>query len=163
MQEVLREFARDLRPAGNFGGGAPASGGSSGAAGAAGSVATGGINLLGTAAGLAADTVRRLATNSLTAADALGSVGKVLEAAGVPFSASLTSIAQQVNGANESIKVLGNSGVDFAGNLGQFNKAVVDSGVDQEKFNRTLRDSGNAYSGVGLTMNNAASNVLGFA
>ena len=162
MQEVLREFARDLRPAGNFGGGAP-SGGTGAVGGAASSAANTGINLLGTAAGEAAGAVRRLATNSFSAADAIGTIGKTLEAAGVPFSSSITSIAQQVNGANESIKVLGNSGVDLAGDLGKFNKVVVDSGVDQEKFNRTLRDSGNAYSGVGLTMNGAAQNVLGFS
>ena len=160
MQEVLREFARDLRPAGNFGGSTPSTGG---AVGAVQATAGAGINLLVGAAGQAADAVKKLATNSFSAADAIDSVGKTIGSVMPGFGSQFTAIAGQVNTANERIKVFGQSGVDMAGDLGKFNKAVVDSGIDQERLNIMLRQSGSAYSGVGLTMNNAASNVLGFA
>ena len=162
MQDVLRDFAKELRPAGNFGGGAPSGGGGGGAA--VSSIATTGVNLLGTTAKEAAGFVKDLATNSATASTALGAVGNTLkEVLGNKLGGEITAIAQQINRSNENLKLSGNAGVDFAGDLGKANKALVDSGVDQERFNRTIRDSGTAYSGVGLTMNNAASNVLGFA
>ena len=160
MQEVLRDFARELRPAGNFGGSTPSTGGAVGAVQATGGA---GINLLVGAAGQAADAVKKLATNSFSAADAIDSVGKTIGSVMPGFGSQFTAIAGQVNTANERIKVFGQSGVDMAGDLGKFNKAVVDSGIDQERLNIMLRQSGSAYSGVGLTMNNAASNVLGFA
>lgn len=162
MREVLREFASALRPSAP-GGGGNFSGGAGSAAASGGKAAETGLNLLGTVAGQATEALRALSTNSFTAADAIKSVGATLQAAGIPFSNSLTSIAQQVNGANESIKQTGKAGVDFAGDLGKFNKAVVDSGVDQERLNRVLREQGTQYSGVGLTMNNAVENVLGFS
>jgi len=162
MQEVLRDFAKELRPASNFGGGVPTGGSAAGAA-ASGIVNTG-VNLLGTAAKEAAGFVKDLATNSANASTAIGAVGNTLkEVLGNKLGGEITAIAQQINRSNENLKLSGNAGVDFAGDLGKANKALVESGVDQERFNRIIRESGTSYSGVGLTMNNAASNVLGFA
>jgi hypothetical protein len=161
MREVLREFSSTLRPSSpsGFSGGTGGQGGT----GLVGKAAETAFNVLGEAAGQSAEALRALATGSYSASDALKNVGAVLKEAGVPFTNQLQQMGQQVIGANESLKQTGRAGVDFAGDLGKFNKAVVDSGVDQEKFNRILRESGNQYSGVGLTMNNAAENVLGFS
>jgi len=162
MREVMREFVSAIKPSssGNFSGGPGA--GSAGT-GAAGKAAETGFNVLGEAATQSAEALRALSTGSYTASDALKNVGAVLKEAGIPLTNQLQQMGQQVIGANESLKQTGRAGVDFAGDLGKFNKAVVDSGVDQDKLNRVLREQGNAYSGVGLTMNGAAQNVLGFS
>ena len=163
MQDVLRDFAKELRPAGNFGGGPPGGGGGGAAQGAVSGIATTGVNFLGTAAKEAAGFVKDLATNSANASTAIGAVGNVFSSVFPKLGGEITAIAQQINRSNENLKLSGNAGVDFAGDLGRANKALVDSGVDQEKFNRIIRESGTAYSGVGLTMNGAAQNVLGFS
>ncbi len=162
MREVLREFSSTLRPSSPSGFSGGGSGGSAGTS-AAGKAAETSINIFGATIGNTVEALRALSTGSYQASDAIKQVGAVLTAAGVPFSDKLTQLGTQVNGANESLKQTGRAGVDFAGDLGKFNKAVVDSGVDQEKLNRVLREQGNQYSGLGLTMNNAAENVLGFS
>jgi len=164
MREVLREFASALRPSSGFSGGTGGGGGGGGGgAAAAESVITGTLAPLVTATKELSSAFISLTTGSYTASDAVKGFGNVLSSVNGDLGKHFTALGTQIVGANENLKQTGKAGVDFAGDLGKFNKAVVDSGADQERLNRVLREQGTQYSGVGLTMNNAVENVLGFS
>lgn len=163
MREVLREFASALRPSSGFSGGTGGGGGGGGATAVAEGVISGTLAPLVTGTKELTSAFISLTTGSYTASDAVKGFGNVLSSVNGDLGKHFTQLGTQIVGANENLKQTGKAGIDFAGDLGRFNKAVVDSGADQERLNRVLREQGTQYSGVGLTMNNAVENVLGFS
>lgn len=163
MREVMREFAASIRPSSNFGGGGGGGGGGGAGQQAVSSAAGGAFDLLKEGAKQSAEALVKLSTGSLSTSDAVRGLGATISSVSSTLGNQFTNLGTQVVNANETLRQNGKAGVDFAGDLGKFNKAVVDSGVDQEKLNRVLREQGTQYSGLGTTMNNAVENVLGFS
>lgn len=170
MEELLRNqattFAGLLR-GGNYSGAKPAA--SSSSAGASGGLnivtdaVSGSFKVLGTAAGNAATAVGQMATGSFNARDALNSFSDVVSAAAPGFGGVMKNMGGAVLDANDRMRESAKVGVDFAGDLGKANKAVVDSGATQQQFADEMRKNASQYSGAGVTMNKAIENVLGFS
>ena len=171
MRELLREQATQLASLMKGGGGGnftpppPSSGGGSGSgiASGIGSIITGGIDVLGTAAKEAAGAVGSLGTGAYTARDALTSFGNVLGSVAPGLGTVFGKMSGAVLDANDRMRETAKVGVDFAGDLGKANKAVVDSGATQQQFADEMRKNASSYSGMGPTMNKAIENVLGFS
>ena len=126
-------------------------------------VASGGFNILGTTAKEAATAVGSLATGSYGARDALTSFSNVVSSVAPGFGGLMKNMGGAVLDANDRMRESAKVGVDFAGDLGKANKAVVDSGATQQQFADEMRKNASQYSGAGVTMNKAIENVLGFS
>jgi len=173
MEELLRNQAREfagLLKGNNFSGAAAAkpSGGGGGSdifpgLKGAGDLAGGAVKILGSAAGEAATAVGQLATGSYGARDALGSFTRVVSEAAPGLGGAMNKIGGAVLDANDRMRESAKVGVDFAGDLGKANKAVVDSGASQQQFADEMRKNSTSYSGAGINMNKAIENVLGFS
>jgi hypothetical protein len=169
MRELLREQATQLASlmkGGNSFTSPPASSSgssSSGVGGAISSAITTGADVLGKAASEAAGSVVALGTGAYTAKDALASFSNVLGAVSPGLGNAFGKMSGAVLDANDRMKETAKVGVDFAGDLGKANKAVVDSGATQQQFADEMRKNASSYSGMGVTMNKAVENVLGFS
>jgi hypothetical protein len=170
MRELLRDQATQLAGLMKNNSGSnftppPASSGSGGGGvvSGLGSIITGGIDVLGTAAKEAAGMVGSLGTGAYTARDALASFSNVIGAVAPGLGTVFGKMSGAVLDANDRVRESAKVGVDFAGDLGKYNRAVVESGATQQQFADELRKNSTAYSGVGFNMNSAAQNVLGFS
>lgn len=171
MEELLRSqaqtfagllkgnnFSGTTKPSSGGGGGGPISGLST-----VKDLASGGLDVLGKTASEAATAVGSLATGSYSARDALTSFTNIVSEAAPGLGGALGKMGGAVLDANDRMKESGKVGVDFAGDLGKANKAVVDSGATQQQFADEMRKNASQYSGAGVTMNKAIENVLGFS
>ena len=169
MRELLREQATQLSTlmkggsGGNFTPSPAPSGGGSGVGSAISSAITTGADVLGKAANEAAGSIVGLGTGAFTAKDALASFSSVLGAVTPGLGNAFGKMSGAVLDANDRMKETAKVGVDFAGDLGKANKAVVDSGATQQQFADEMRKNASSYSGMGPTMNKAIENVLGFS
>jgi hypothetical protein len=170
MRELLREQATQLSTLMKGGGGsnfvpssAPSGGGGSGLVGGISSAISTGVDVLGKAASEAAGSVVALGTGAYTAKDALASFSTVLGQVSPGLGNAFGKMSGAVLDANDRMKETAKVGVDFAGDLGKANKAVVDSGATQQQFADEMRKNASSYSGMGVTMNKAVENVLGFS
>ena len=167
MRELLRDQGTHIAGLIKGGGGGnfappPSSLGGGGGSGL-GKIITGGIDVLGTAAKEAAGMVGSLGTGAYTARDALTSFSNVIGSISTPLGTAFGKMGGAVMDANDRMKETAKVGVDFAGDLGKANKAVVDSGATQQQFADEMRKNASSYSGMGPTMNKAIENVLGFS
>jgi hypothetical protein len=171
MRELLREQATQLASLMKGGGGGnftppPSSSGGGGGGGGGGLISSAiqtGADVLGTAAKEAAGNVVALGTGAFTAKDALVSFSNVLGAVSPGLGNAFGKMSGAVLDANDRMRETAKVGVDFAGDLGKANKAVVDSGATQQQFADEMRKNASSYSGMGPTMNKAIENVLGFS
>lgn len=171
MEELLRNQATTfagLLKGNNFSGATKSAGGSGGGGvfpglKEAGDLVSGGVSVLGKTASEAASAVGSLATGSYSARDALTSFTNVVSDAAPGIGGAMNKIGGAVLDANDRMKESAKVGVDFAGDLGKANKAVVDSGATQQQFADEMRKNASQYSGAGVTMNKAIENVLGFS
>lgn len=171
MEELLRNQATtfaNLLKGSNYSGTPKSSSSSSGGGvlpglSTAGDLVSGGVSILGKTASEAATAVGSLATGSYTARDALSSFTNVISEAAPGLGGAMNKIGGAVLDANDRLKETSKVGIDFAGDLGRANKAVVDSGATQQQFSDEMRKNASQYSGAGVTMNKAIENVLGFS
>ena len=167
MRELLREQATQLaglmRGGGGFTSPPPSSSSGSGLGGGIAAAITTGSNVLGTAAKEAAGAIGSLGTGAYGARDALQSFSGIIGSISPGLGNAFGKMSGAVLDANDRMRESSKVGVDFAGDLGRYNQAIVESGATQQQFADELRKNSTAYSGVGFNMNSAAQNVLGFS
>lgn len=171
MEELLRNQANTfagLLKGSNYSGATKSSGGGGGGGALPGlstikDLASGGLDILGKTASEAATAVGMLGTGSYRAQDALKSFTEVVSSAAPGLGGVMNKMGGAVLDANDRMRETAKVGVDFAGDLGKANKAVVDSGASQQQFADEMRKNASQYSGAGVTMNKAIENVLGFS
>lgn len=120
----------------------------------------GGVNSL-------TDLFGKLAGGTANTADAIGAVDTILSkfggTVGTTLGHAFKELGDGVIKVNNTMKETGQFGVSLGGDLGLYNKAILDSHLTLGEFSDIVKDSSHSLAGLGSNMDKSAKAFLGVA